>query len=63
MPDKVKHEVRDEVYEGEVRFGDLYSEAVARSQAAIDLALGYAEGGVSEAAFDLALPEGTIDGD
>jgi hypothetical protein len=63
MPDKVKHEVRDEVYEGQVHFRELYAEAVARSQAAIDLALAYAEGGVSEAAFDQALPEGSIDTD
>jgi hypothetical protein len=62
MPDKVKREVRAEVYDDE-RFLETYAQAVTRSQAAIDLALAYADGSVSEADFDQALPEGTIDGD
>jgi hypothetical protein len=61
VPDKVKHEVRAEVYEGDVRFGAEYAQAVERSVAAIDLALAYAEQSISEEAFDAALPEGSID--
>jgi hypothetical protein len=63
MPEKVKREVRDEVYAGSLRFVEHYAEAVTRSIAAIDLALGYADNSVSEAAFDEGLPEGSIDGD
>ncbi|HEX6243598.1 MAG TPA: zinc dependent phospholipase C family protein [Polyangiales bacterium] len=61
MPEQVKHEVRDEVYAGEVRFGDEYARAVALSTEALDLALGYAQGEVSDQVFDAALPEGSID--
>lgn len=63
MPEKVKREVRDEVYGGSLRFVELYAEAVTRSTAAIELALAYAEESVPEAAFDEGLPEGSIDGD
>jgi hypothetical protein len=61
MPEQVKHEVRDEVYAGAVRFGDEYARAVDLSTQALDLALGYAQDEVSEQAFDAALPKGTID--
>jgi hypothetical protein len=61
MPERVKHEVRDEVYTGAVRFGDEYARAVELSTQALDLALGYTLDSVSDQAFDAALPEGSID--
>ena len=61
VPEHVKREVRAEVYEGELHFAAEYTSAVERSTHAIDLALAYAEHGVSDEAFDAALPEGSID--
>lgn len=63
VPDRVKHEVRGEVYEGsDIQFTSAYSEAVAFSRRALDAALSLAEDPRYEASFDELLPDGPIDG-
>lgn len=64
VPERVKHEVRAEVFEGPaISFAADYAAAVGRSGSAMAVALAFCEGGQgAEAAFDLELPEGPIDG-
>lgn len=59
MPDRVKEEVRGEVYDG-AGFSACFDEAVVSSRRYLDAALGFAESG-DDAAFDAVVPEGSID--
>jgi hypothetical protein len=63
VPEKVKREVRAEVYEGALSFTQEYARAVEFSTRAIDVAFAFAERAIAESAFDQALPEGSIDPD
>jgi hypothetical protein len=61
MPADVKAQVRGEVYDAPWgRFCDHYADAVARSAHHLEAALALCEGG-DEAAFDRAVPEGSLD--
>jgi Zinc dependent phospholipase C len=62
MPERVKHEVREEVFSGAWgSFDQAYAHAVERSRATIDAAFDFALDAAHETAFDALAPPGAID--
>jgi hypothetical protein len=62
VPERVKQEVREEVFSGAWgSFDQAYALAVERSRAAIDGAFDFAQDAAHEATFDAVAPPGAID--